>query len=274
MSFFKTLLILSTAAFFAACAKPDSSEAQLERARLEARTQAQAEFDKQMEEKDKLLKRSRDEAKATAEEELNVQIANQAKIVEQARQQGRAQAQEQLNVENGNLTSRSTKMESDLAKRHRFYQALAGTYEGQLATEQGNYSIRITLVSSLPPYKSDRTRQLEEITQDINNLYLNAQIVQWSSENQLSSVGCRVTQIRPDMINGTISIASPECANIYLLSINSSSQVTAKPFAQSKTAASSVQKGKLKTIPSLTGEVRPTTNSAIYQLYANRKGTL
>lgn len=268
----KVFSLVSIAVFIAACAKPDSSEQQLERARIEAREQAQADFDKQIAEKDRLLKRAREEAKAAAEEDLNVQIANQSKIVEQARQQGRAQAQEQLNIENGNLSTKATNMENDLAKRQRFYQALAGTYEGQLVTQQSNYNIRITLVSSLPPYPSNRTRQLEEITQEINNLYLSAQVVQWSSENQLSSVGCRVTQIRPDMINGTISIASPECANIYLLNMNSVSQNAAKPFTLSKATASSVQKGKLKSIPSLTGEVRPTTNAAIYQLYVNRKG--
>lgn len=271
MRLFRLFLVTTTLGVLISCAKPDSSEQQLEAVRIQAREQAKADYDKQMEEKANLLKKSRDEAGASAEENLKVQIENQTKLVEQARQQGKAQAEEQLSIENGNLTAKAKKMEADLAKRQIFYQALAGTYEGQLSTEQGNFNIRITLISSLPPYVVDRVRQLDEITQDINNLYLNAQIVQWSSENQLSSVGCRVTQIRPDMINGTISIASPECANIYLLTINSVRLNSPKAFSTAKPVATSVQRGKLKSIPSLSGEVRPTTNSAVYQLFATRK---
>ncbi len=264
-------ITLSTT-IIASCAKPDSSEQQIEKAKLEATIQAQAEFDKQMAEKDNLLKRSREEAKAAAEEDFKVQLANQAKLIDQARQQGRAQSEEQLSIENGNLSAKAQRMESDLAKRHRFYQSISGTYEGQLTTEQGNFNIRITLVPSLSPYAAGRTRQLEEITADINNLFLNAQIVQWSSENQLSSVGCRVTNVRPDLINGTISIASPECSNIYLLSLSGAQVSGPRTFSTAKPVVAQISKGKLKSVPALVGEVRPTTNAAIYQLFANRKG--
>ena len=270
MKFTKCLYILFCLSL--GCAKPDSSEQQLERARVEAREQAQAEFDKQMAEKDNLLKRAREEAKASAEEDIKVRLENQAKLIEQARQEGRAQAEEQMNIENGNLSSKAQKMEADLSNRHRFYQSISGTYEGKLTTEQGEFNIRLTLIPSLAPYQSDRIRQLEEITQDLNNLYFNVQIVQWSAENQLSSVGCRATGIRPDLTNGTISIASPDCANLYLLSISSSKLKEPKPFTLAKDAATMIAKAKLKSVPALMGEIRPTTNAAIYKLFANRKG--
>ena len=270
-SIIRGLLILSSLSIMS-CAKPDDQKQLIEKAKVEGQQQAQADFDKQMAEKDALIQRARDEARAQAEEDFKVRLENQAKLIEQARSEGRAQAEEQLSVENGGLSTKAIKMEQDLAGRHQFYQALAGTYEGELTTEQGKFNIRITLVPSLSPLPVDRVRQLEEISSDINNLYLNAQIVQWSADNTLSSVGCRVSQIRPDLINGTLSIASPECSNLYLLKIASKKARSATTQADSKDTTKLIRQGKIKLLPSLLGEVRPTTNSAIYSLYANRKG--
>lgn len=270
-SIIRGLLILSSLAIIS-CAKPDDQDQLIKKAKVEGQQQAQADFDKQMAEKDAIIQRSRDEARAQAEEEYKVRLENQAKLIEQARVEGRAQAEEQLSVENGGLTAKAVKMEQDLASRHQFYQALAGTYEGELATEQEKFNIRITLVPSLSPLPVDRVRQLEEISSDINNLYFNAQIVQWSSDNTLSSVGCRVSQIRPDMVNGTVSIASPECSNLYLLKIASKKARSATTKPDPKDTTKLIRQGKIKAVPSILGEVRPTTNSAIYNLFVNRKG--
>lgn len=253
-----------------ACAKPDDKSQLEERARIEGREAAEADFQKQMKEKDSLVQRAREEGRAQSEEEMRVQIANQDTLVEKARREGRAQAEEQLRIENGNLSAKSNKMEEDLSRRHQFFQAAGGTYEGTIATDQGNFNIRITLVPSLAPYPVDRVRQLEEITADITNLHFNAQIVQWSPENNLSSVGCRVSDIRPDLLNGVISIASPECPNLYILALSNSKRT--RGAVTSKAIVGQIYKRKLKAVPSLVGEVRPTTNAAIYQLSAVRTG--
>ncbi|MBX9767150.1 MAG: hypothetical protein K2X47_07760, partial [Bdellovibrionales bacterium] len=237
----------------------------------EGKAVAEEQMRVQIENQDKLLEQARRQGRAVAEEDLKTQLANQDKLIIKARAEGRAQAEEQLRISNQNLESKAGRMETDLSKRHTFYQATAGTYEGDINVDPGKFKIRVTLVPSLPPYPVDRIRQLEEITSDINNLYFNAQIVQWSEDNSLSSVGCRVSNIRPDMVNGTISIASPECANLYLLNISGETMTNTKVEPLSRDVATQIANGKVKAVAALRGEVRPTTNSAIYDLFANRK---
>ncbi len=250
----------------------ENQEKLLAKSRAEGRAVAEEEYKVQLENQEQLLAKSRAEGRAVAEEEFKVQLENQEKIVAQARAEGRAQAEEQLKLENGNLTAKATKMEEDLAKRHLFYQATAGTYEGAIETEEGNFNVRVTLVPSLTPFPVNRVRQLDEIAADINNLYLNAQIVQWSPDNTMTSVGCRVSNVRPDLVNGTISIASSECSNLYILNISNVKATATRRATASKTVASDIYKKKVKTVSALVGEVRPTTNAAIYDLFANRKG--
>ncbi len=205
------------------------------------------------------------------------------RLAEKARIEGREQAGAGITAQNDNLLSRATEMESDLAVRHRFYQALRGDYQGSLRTEQGSFSVRITLVPSLPPYAVHRTRQLDEISADLNNLYLSAQVVQWNPANRLSAVGCRVEHIRPDMITGEISIASESCPNLYSLRLASGSnaplaepntpqaaEVTADMAVQAVSLAASIREGRMNHVSEIRGEVHPTTNAAIYQLSVSR----
>jgi hypothetical protein len=142
------------------------------------------------------------------------------RLEEKARIEGRASSEAGIQAENQNLAQRSAAMESDLAERHRFYQAVEGTYEGELQTEQGVFQIRLTMVPSLYPYHLGRVRQLEEVAADLNNLYFNAQVVQWNRANPLSAVGCRVTGVRPNLVDGEITIASESCPNLYSLRIS------------------------------------------------------
>ncbi len=267
---FKLLIGMVSVLALTACVKPDNKEQVAERARIEGQEQAEAQFQKQMSEKDALVERAREEGKAQAEEEMKVQIANQAQLVERARVEGRAQAEEELRIQNGSLSSKAGKMEQDLQRRQMFYTAASGTYEGSIRTEQGDFNIRVTLISNLPAYPVDRVRQLEEITSDINNVYFNAQIVQWSPENNLSAVGCRVNNVRPDLINGVITIASTECPNLYILKISNARATASTSGAGSKSVAKQIYSGKVKSVSSLVGEVRPTTNASVYELFANR----
>lgn len=145
--------------------------------------------------------------------------ADKQGINEKAVIEGKATSEAGIQAENANLASKAREMETDLSLRHRFYQAVRGTFEGDLETNQGTYRIRLTLVPSLNPYRTPRTRQLDEIVSDLNNLYFNAQVVQWNASNPLSAVGCRVNGIRPDLVNGEITIAAEACPNLYSLRI-------------------------------------------------------
>ncbi|MGE0634408.1 MAG: hypothetical protein AB7O96_18475 [Pseudobdellovibrionaceae bacterium] len=282
-------------AFVAGCTQPDSKKEAEERARMEGKAQAQADFDYQLKQKDKviektrmearaaaeaelqtqlanqdlLIAKARAEAKAAAEEDLKTQLENQEQLIAKARVEGRAQAEEALNLENGNLEKKAKAMEADLTIRHKFYQAVAGTFEGTFKTEQGNFGFRITLVPNIAPYPVDRVRQLDEISADLNGLYFNAQVIQWNPANPLSSVGCRVENIRPDLSAGTISISSSSCANLYLLNITDLEHKEKDPDI-SRAIATQIRSGQVKVVKAIVGEVRPTTNSAIYKIFALR----
>lgn len=229
---------------------------------------------------ERLEEKARIEGAEGAKAELNAQLQEKDKLIEKARAEGKAQAEAELTAQNANLVQKATEMEEDLAVRHRFYQAAQGTYEGVLGTEQGKFRIKITLVPSLPPYIVNRTRQLDEISSDLNSLYFNAQVVQWNTANKLSAVGCRIEHVRPDIVNGTIAIASENCPNLYSLNIADEETTANEPSGMalrlepqaSVALASSIRSGRINRVSSLRGQVHPTTNATVYEFSATKSG--
>jgi hypothetical protein len=253
-----------------------------EKARIEGKAQAQAELQSQIDNLEKRVEIARAEGKAVAQAELQAQVDNLELVIQRARAEGRAQAEAEINAGNANLSAKAQLMEADLATRHLFYQALKGTYEGALATERGEFKVRITLVPSLPPATYVRSRQLEEITSDLNNLFFHAQVLQWNPTNRLSSVGCRVENIRPDINKGEIAIASSNCPNLYKLriadpeaerSVRTEENPTPKDPEVSNATATAIRDGKITELAEIRGEVHPTTNASIYTLSVKRSST-
>jgi hypothetical protein len=191
-----------------------------------------------------------------------------SKLAENAAIQGKASSEAQIHNENANLARRVGEMEADLTTRQRFYQGVKGMYEGEIQTEGGIYKIRMTLVPSLPPYDSSRIRTIEEVAADLNNLYLNAHVIQWNPTNNLSAVGCRVGHIRPDIVSGEISIASENCPNLYTLTLTDLSP--SRPVASAQELASRMIRGELENVTALQGEMQPSTNAAIYHFQIHR----
>ncbi len=176
----------------------------------------------------------------------------------------------QLKIENGNLATKSEAMEIDLARRHRFYQAVKGSYEGTISTVNGDFSVRVTLTPNLAPIKVDRVRQLEEIASDLNTLALNAQIIQWDPKNVNTAIGCRVSGVRADIESGEISIASESCANLYIIRITErgSFSTQSENVATSRRLANQLVEGDLSEVDSITGQIQPSTNATIFRFVA------
>lgn len=165
-------------------------------------------------------------------------------------------------VENGNLAQKAESMEKDLARRHRFYQAIKGVYEGSINSAAGDFNIRITLSPSLPPISTNRVRQLEEIASDLNNLMLNTQVVQWDPNSPESAVGCRVSNIRPSIEKGELVISSESCPNLYSIAIADRGEESSLGLAKS------ILFGNLSDVDSLRGQIQPSTNATIYRFTA------
>lgn len=266
-----------TAAILTGCNQGD--ERLVEKAKLEGKAQAEAELQAQLDAQPQLIEKARLEGKAQAEEEMKVQLDNMDFLIQRARLEGRAQAEEEIKGQNANTEEKARHLETDLFNRHLFYRAVQGTYEGAMTTDRGKFRIRVTFVPSLPPYLGTRSRQLEEIISDINNLTFSAQVNLWNPSNPLSSVGCRIEGIRPDFNRGTISMASEGCPNVYLLSVGDATiaksvkDSTGKDPSASEVAgevARNIQAGKLTNVPQIQGELRPTTNANIYAISLQR----
>jgi hypothetical protein len=186
------------------------------------------------------------------------------RLIEKARLEGKEAAEAGINSQNENLASRASTMEADLTRRHRFFQAVAGTYEGTMPTDSGAFNIRLTLVPSLPPTPTSRVRPIEEITHDLTNLYFNVQIVQWNPSTPLSAVGCRIESVRPDIVNGTIQIASVNCPNFYAFELSDAGA----PESNARALAQGVTEGNLSNVSAVRGEVRPTSNATVFTFSA------
>ncbi len=250
-----------------------------QKSKAEGRAIALAELQTQIENLEMIAQKAKAEGRAAAQAELQAQIENIGLIIEKAKEEGRAQAEAEISANNSNLAAKAAKMEADLATRHLFFQAVKGTYEGTFSTEKGLFKVRITLVPSLPPYIVDRTRQLEEVSEDLRRLTFHAQILQWNPNNRLSSVGCRIENIRPDLVKGQIDIASESCPNLYKLNIvDIASSNTAlndestelSIFEAAAATASAIREGKIRELPEIRGEIHPTTNASIYKLSVKR----
>lgn len=194
------------------------------------------------------------------------------RMKERASVEGESSSRSQIRVENENLSNRAEQMERDLQRRHRFYQAIKGTYEGQIVARSETYGIRVTFTPSLAPMAHSRVRQLEEIASDLNNLTLNAQILQWDARNEATAIGCRVSSIRPDIEKGTVAISAESCPNLYLISVTEREQRgTSDEMAHvAQRLAEQVLSAGLDDIDSINGTVRPSTNARVFEFVAKK----
>jgi hypothetical protein len=100
---------------------------------------------------------------------LEDQLKSQAEIT------GAAQADRTIQATNEDLAQKVDRMEADLAARERFYQCLAGSYEGTVHVPaddplEGDLEVVMTLTANLPPhsYNSGRHRTESEVAADLS----------------------------------------------------------------------------------------------------------
>lgn len=179
----------------------------------------------------------------------------------------RAAAEQEANtkVENDNLAQKAQQMEKDLAERHYFYSALEGEYQGNLKVSNENYKIKFVFARSIPPYTGDRIRQLSEIENEINNLFFYIQIIQWHPSDQATAVGCRVSGIRPNRDDGTLTVASAECPNLYTVFIAENLEASVKDkIKEAKQTVEKLKQYQIQSVDFLTGTIQPSSNAGKY----------
>lgn len=183
-----------------------------------------------------------------------------SKLKEKADLEGEGQSKGQQRAE----SERAAKMEKDLATRQNFYQAIAGIYEGTLAGVDSNnapinLNVRLTFVPSLPPYKSDRVRTIDEVVADINNLFLTVQVVQWDPIDKDSIVfGCTYENVRPDLKKGEINLANGDCQSLFKIRVFETDPTKSNPSQKdieeiSGKISEEILTAQRSTIPELVG---------------------
>lgn len=196
---------------------------------------------------------------------LGLVACDQKSTTDGTKERANAEQEGANKAENENLARKAEIMEKDLANRHAFYSAIEGEYEGTLKVDKEKYSIKFAFARSIPPFSGDRIRQLSEIENDLNNLYFHMQVVQWFPDDGATAVGCRVSNIRPNMDTGVISVSSAECPNLYTILLseggdNAFNEQTTK----AATVASKIKAHTFKAVPYLIGTVQPSSNAMKY----------
>lgn len=198
------------------------------------------------------------------------------RLIEKARLEGREAAREQIEAEN----ERARQMEADLERRHRFFEALTGIYEGEIRLSDGSVNrARVSFSPSLPRYpRSDRVRTIDELSYEINNLYLNAQVVTWSkladTEGRGSELafGCVFEQVRPDLAQGRMHLVSENCKHTYTLYLSELDAGTGEivradyPIDASSAIASQVGTGQIRSVEGLVGHKQSNLSSTLFEL--------
>lgn len=202
--------------------------------------------------------------------------ADQEGLNNRAAIEGKASSDAGIQAQNANLVTRSTEMETDLERRRRFIDSVAGTYEGTISDGHGNEtSTRIIINSSFPRSPdSQRTRSIEELTYELSNLHLNVQVVEWStvSENSEVAFGCVFEQVRPNIVDGVIHLMSQECKMSYQLfatELGANAQLPSSSAVNtdfSRGLAAAVVGGRLTEISAFVGRKQSNLSSQRFPL--------
>ncbi len=194
-------------------------------------------------------------------------------MTERALVEGRASSRGSLEAENANMASRAEAMERDLERRHRFMEAVSGTYEGVTSSVQGQeVPIRILIASGFPRQPtSGRARSIEELSYELTNLHLNVQTVEWSPINEEweMAFGCVFEQIRPDLVEGSIRLMSEECKISYAL-FASEPDSKGVDRTLSRGLAADVAGGRLAEIPAFIGSKQSNLSSKKFPIKVQR----
>jgi hypothetical protein len=173
---------------------------------------------------------------------------NNNRLRERAQIEGEAAA----TADNQIRATRAQELEADLEERHRFNQAIAGTYEGKFKTASGTETrVRLRLVSSLPAYRpGDRIRTLEEIQKDLETLYLNASL---KLMDEAPRSGCNFTQVKPDLRKAEFNLVREMCSESVFVQVNSpdSRAVSSNTSAGARILPAEILEGKVPELDSL-----------------------
>lgn len=147
-------------------------------------------------------------------------------VLELSDYQATKNAKAQVEQQDQYLKDKAELMEQDLLKRSSFIKNVSGSYKGQFFAQQDQRQFLEMTISpaNLPPAIA-RTRTLEEISYDLNQVSLSVMVKVIGQETQQVISSCRFTGIRPDLNGGVIFLSNQECPNFYSLELTDNQNI-------------------------------------------------
>ena len=122
-------------------------------------------------------------------------------------------------AQNGNLAEKAQKMEDDLRRRYRFYSGVSKKYNGKFKIKENEYVMSVSMSPTIHVVDTGRVRTLEEIQDDLNNLFLIAEVKISDLEGSIGAPGCVFKDVKPDIMSGTVRLIDGGCGNTYTISV-------------------------------------------------------
>ncbi|MBN8555449.1 MAG: hypothetical protein J0L93_08395 [Deltaproteobacteria bacterium] len=193
------------------------------------------------------------------------------RLRERAQIEGEESAKMAVEAENTNREKRVSEMESDLQRRQQVYHALKGTYQGP---DNKGYESRFVLTPSLPFYKPNRVRTVEEVTNDLTNLFITIEVSFWDPTDSLNRYSCHFQTVRPDLETGRMYLSTEGCPFSFAvfmgdLNVDPNNET---PASSSSQVVKSVLAGVNTKISQIHIEERSRNTPDVIQFSLDRKG--
>ncbi len=201
---------------------------------------------------------------------IALSACDQKSSPDDAKERARAEEEAGNDVANENLANRAKKMEEDLRKRYRFYSGVSHDYFANFNIGNNKYKAKLTFTPTLHIVETDRVRALEEIQEDLNNLYLNAQVVIWSDPDTIGANGCVFEKNRPDITTGKIQLVSTECPNRFAMKLTVPNTPSNERDLTSKLLAEALLSGTQNKVDYIYSQVNSKFNPNSYEITFKR----
>ncbi len=198
------------------------------------------------------------------------QQPSQGEQDQKRKDQANLEAEEQAKADQNKLNEQSLKLEKDLQRRYRFYNAVNQEYTGKIKISGTEYGISFKSQPTIPLYTGDRVRTVEEVQTDLNNLGLDGTIRFWNLKNTQAASGCQFSGVKGFYENGSFKLQSTECGNIFNVFF-SQKIISSKEFEKIETTA--VESGAAVLSQAILEKKQEKVAALIVQMQSTLNGT-
>lgn len=187
-------------------------------------------------------------------------------------EQENIKVRKQIEALNDNQRNWALTMEKGLNERKYFIKAVEGAFLGEVSVNGVDFLIKAEMLASIPIVISDRSRTLDEINFELQNLTLTIHVKMENPRVLSSAVSCTIENHRPNIREGVIKIISNSCKNIFKLMLSDTLEQTDLLDRSTRSAqlARSVMSNEITQIDILNGLFESSASTEIYPFTLKR----